>query len=484
MKELLKIGSEISTPLGLGGLIAVILFLLLHQVLKSNGQQSEIIMRVVNGLFLLSFSVFAFAIFTFVYSPTQDQDDDEQTNISFTTLKPVVIGIYPNDLFGPYQEQGLKAGVEHFCKNTDVRVLDIDNATVKELKNEEGMQTMLSLESALKAQNVLAISGPSITEFTPQVIAKNAEISKASMFISSAAPLNYLNWKTYRSQNTPLFRISSGIDRRGQRISNFLKQAVLKGKKIGFLVEQGVQGKKSFGEVFFDEIKLYYNDFFAAQNNGLIKTASFSRDTDWENETQHTNFIEGVDVLFYLGVGNDYKNIVQAFYSKPDSNKLKQRPLLLSWMHAHSLEPLFASADFFFEDLVEITDLYISQDDIKSSSHNIFLAKFQKISPAMRDQAFSFDAAAIICDAYSKLVSQHNIPAGQYIQFDRVANAKLASLIESGQIHGVSGDIGFGPDGENPRTRLSYLRFNKKEGWLELKPNSILGSLDVTHGLE
>ena len=191
------------------------------------------------------------------------------------------------------------------------------------------------------------------------------------------------------------------------------------------------------------------------------------------------SFFEGVDLLFYLGVGNDYRDIVREFYSIPDSKKLKRRPLLISWMHAHSLEPLFASGDFFFEDLVEITDLYISADDIKSNSHSIFQSKFQKISPAMRDQAFSFDAAAIICDAYSKLITMHSIPAGHYINFDSAANAKLASLIESVQIQGVSGDIGFGPDGENPRTKLSYLRYKKSHGWQEVKPILLLGSFDA-----
>jgi hypothetical protein len=88
----------------------------------------------------------------------------------------------------------------------------------------------------------------------------------------------------------------------------------------------------------------------------------------------------------------------------------------------------------------------------------------------MRDQAFSFDAAAILCSSYNQLTNSIQIPQGQYIKFDVTANKRLRDIIESKQMTGVSGVLAFGIDGENPKTRLTYLNFDKSIGWMEIKP--------------
>jgi len=465
--ELFKVGSEVSTPLGLGGLLAVILFFVIRQVLKSHAGDKRIALKIVNGMFFLAFFICVFAVSSFVYDRYDPSKSDE---ISFTNKKPFIVGIYPNDLFGPSQEAGLKLGVEHFCSNADINVVDVNNESVMAFKSGDLSRTLPNLTAALSGLNVFAISGPSITEFTPAVIKANSENSKANMFVTSAAPLKFLDWEKYRQQNVPLFRISTGIDRRGKSISDFLRQSILAGKRIGFLVESGVNNKDSFGEMFLKEIRDNYQGFFTAQNNGNIRVGKFTNGSSWGENENFVNFFNEVDLMFYLGVGNDYRNIVNAFYKDGGASTLGSRPILFSWMHAHTLEPLFETGDYYFDEIVEITDLFISKDDLVGESQNVFMNKFKKFGPAMRDQAFSFDAAAILCSSYNELTSSIQIPQGQYIKFDEVANKRLRDIIESKQMTGVSGVLAFGIDGENPKTRLTYLNFDKSVGWKEIKP--------------
>jgi hypothetical protein len=465
--ELLKVGTEVSTPLGLGGLLAVILFFVLRQVLKTHAQDQRFALKIVNGMFFLAFTVCIIAVSSFVYLR---YDPSERGEISFTNKKPYIVGIYPNDLFGPSQEAGLKLGVEHFCSNADIKVVDVNNESVEAFKSGDLSRTLPSLSAALDGLNVFAISGPSITEFTPAVIKANAESSKANMFITSAASLRFLDWAKYRAQNVPLFRISTGIDRRGKSISDFLRQSILAGKRVGFLVESGVNNKDSFGEMFLKEIEDNYQDFFTAKNNGNIQVKKFTNGSKWRENAIFVDFFNEVDLMFYLGVGNDYRNIVNAFYKNDATSTLDSRPILFSWMHAHTLEPMFETGGYYFDEIVEITDLFISKDDLVGESQNVFLNKFKKFGPAMRDQAFSFDAAAILCSSYNQLTNSIQIPQGQYIKFDVTANKRLRDIIESKQMTGVSGLLAFGIDGENPKTRLTYLNFDKSIGWMEIKP--------------
>ncbi|MEX1034275.1 MAG: hypothetical protein WDZ30_13000 [Cellvibrionaceae bacterium] len=393
----------------------------------------------------------------------------------FTDQKPTVVGIYPSDLFGPNQKNGLLAGINHFCDGNDIEIMHVDSQSYQQLKSGLSRELENQLGSVLKDENVFAISGPSITEITPVVLNTNKSTRGAPIFVTSAAPKAFLDWQTHK-RDLPLYRISTGIDRRGREISSFIESLITNDIPIYFLVENGSDNQKSFGELFLAEISNYTNDFWRHVAEGRIDVRHYDRGRFSESSYERDIF-DGKGVVFFLGVGTDYRSIVNNYYKlvgESDSNL--QRPFLISWMHAHSINSDLNESDYLTNHIVEITDFDLSAYMIRPNAHYVFQTNFGEISPANRDEAFSFDAAMHICKAYKEFTNSIDIPAGKYVQFDQHALSEFSKIIDSTETEGVTGVIAFNANGDNPKGKIVFSMFRDLK-WTVIDPNALMQTL-------
>lgn len=395
--------------------------------------------------------------------------------ISYTDKKPKIIGIYPKDLFGPLQKDGLWFGKGEYCDD-DVEIIDINKDGFSKLKDKDISSMMSSLKRYLDSENIMSISGPSITEITKNIMNVNRDTKNVPIFITSAAPKRYLDWDVYKKE-MPLFRISTGVDVRARDVSRFIELIIDKPGKMRFLVQEGENGIKSFGQIFLDEIKNEHDDFLKNEGSGHIEVVYFKRNDFEVIDINERVYFEGTSFVFYLGVGHDYKNIVKNIYKENIAHPVLKRPKLITWMHSHTIDKEIRNHSYYYSDIIEITDLDITAYLGKPDSYFEFEQYFAEIGPNKRDEAFSFDAAMVICSAYENLKSKVDIPFNNYIKFDEVGIKFLEREINDLVVEGVTGNIHFRNDGSNSFGKLVFSKFNGDDKWINVDPSELLSDI-------
>ena len=122
--------------------------------------------------------------------------------------KPLVIGIYPSDGFGPLRRDGLHAILDNY--SDELIIFDLSYATTQEMKHGQIERIITKLKELLAQDNVLAIVGPPVTEATRRVLETVANSGKkVTIFLESAGPPTAIGWDKFQRQ-LPIFRLIPG----------------------------------------------------------------------------------------------------------------------------------------------------------------------------------------------------------------------------------------------------------------------------------
>ena len=94
----------------------------------------------------------------------------------------------------------------------------------------------------------------------------------------------------------------------------------------------------------------------------------------------------------------------------------------------------------------------------------MFEVRFGAVSPSVRDQAFSFDAACCLLQAYTVAIETTGTPRAQssekYRKLDNDLLDTLNAQLRKELCNGITGDIRFqGTIGQNVGSRLNYTKY-------------------------
>ena len=373
----------------------------------------------------------------------------------YSEKNPKVIGIYPNDLFGINQKNGLIEAIKYY--SNDIDVIHLDFLSYKEMKSESFQKLTDSLKTLLEKENIIAISGPSITECTDDVLKAIKDTkSQVPIFISSAAPRDFLKWDDFR-KSINLYRIATGIDDRAESLANFLKEHSHL-KKTALLIETNKSTKKTYGELFFDQILKKSENFSSYQEEGKITVYYYDRSHINEYDLLFNSIKSDYKTIFLLGVGNQFKYTIDKYYR--GDYPAEGLPKFGGWMYGYAMNDELAKSNTNIIDnkIFEITDLNLKRifDIDITGSINVFRSKFGGFHPGLRDEAFSFDAGHCIVNAYKALKTNNDHNPSEYLFFNNETLFYYKKLIDnpSEPFDGISSKIIF-LDGLNTSRSLS-----------------------------
>lgn len=379
----------------------------------------------------------------------------------YTRKKPKIIGVYPGDAFGPLRSQGLHAFVDDF---PEVKVVDLESATIADMKTNDVDGLVAELSSMLKNDNVLGVVGPPITECTRTIVEAIAASEKSvPVILESAGARSAIGWEEF-GDRVPIFRISSGVDRRASEIAWLIEDLVLKNRVVRLLIEQHPgAGQRTYGEHLYEEIKRCIDAWTDYVNRGLIDATYFRTDDIASEMASIESLAQSGAVILLLGLGHHYRSIADAVY-RTDEKAPGARSPLVSWMVAYSIDaPFREDGNYHNELLYEITDLNIIDAGPKPELYRKFQTEFGAPTPAVRDQAFSFDAGYCLLEAYHSVV-ERSFPRrpGYYPKLDENALRRVVETLRSELYRGITGDIRFGQSGQNNDGRMIYAQFNSR----------------------
>jgi len=381
---------------------------------------------------------------------------------------PVVIGIYPDKAFGPLHRDGLNSAI---AKDPSLQVVNLI-APLEAMKTGKADDLLRQLRTQITTRNVVAVVGPPVTEFTGPVIRAVWQTGrKPPVFITSAAPREPVGWD---GAGISLFRVNSGVD---ERIDEFLELAnasIAKGVPLSFLVEQSENsGEKLYGQLVFDAIvaKLPLWDEWMAQRKISVTYYTRGDITGERVKSQLDRLTAQPRIIMLLGTGGDYMAVADAFYK---AGEPPRAAMLGGWMNAYDAHSKFSSAPYQWNRLFEITDVDIEPSRPRSPDDAHFASLFGELSPAVRDQAFSYDAGIIVADAFRAVRAERRL-TGKPVRADGDYLRRMVDRIRRSDRIGVTGPIRFDPKlGQNVAGRgtqsglMTYAAFDGGGRWSRL----------------
>jgi hypothetical protein len=350
-------------------------------------------------------------------------------SVSKWPVEPAVLYIYANGEFGLLRKVGFERGSD-VLETRQIYHVQYLAASLDRLKRADISEIRDELSSRLKARTVAAVVAPSITEATRPVIELVRQINRTVPIIleSSIDPAD-LNWE----QDGHLFRLSSGVDTRGIEIGHVIVSLLKSGRPVAILAEDG---PTTYGGKM-----LHY----AASISPLIDSVPVLRysagglDRQIASTSPANEVIRRLGdtnaVIFFLGLGRDMESLLNIAYS--NTGPLRGQAKIVGVMNAYKLGPLFETQSSFIRShlVYEITDFdfIFSFDPPKAAvAFGEMLASSKPLTPALRDQAYSYDEAVLLGEAIRSASKAHSYGKG----LERV-NAYLLGY--SGR--GVTGNI-------------------------------------------
>lgn len=347
-------------------------------------------------------------------------------------MTPVVIGIYPDDSFGPAQKRGLHLALEGQAPG--VRIVDL-GAPLEAMKGRNAPEVIENLERALRDRNVIAVIGPSVTEFTPQVIqAVDRSRRRPALLLTTAGPRRAIGWE---GSDLPIFRVGSGVDERARQFAEFATEAVSRGRKIVFLVERSRNDAgETYGELFFRGISEYLPSWAEWVESDRISQVSFERGraVDSLQELGRTDMFDGDNIVLVLGLGGDFAALASRFFGAEGP---RRQAIMGGWMNAYAIGPIFRENRLQVDRLFDISDVWKARaDPADYGPLRIFRREFGEVSPELRDETVSYDSGLAVAEA---------IRAAE----GAVTPDRIVAHLRSARFRGIAGDIFFGADGQN-----------------------------------
>lgn len=379
------------------------------------------------------------------------------------TDKAIVLGIYPNESFGIQQSNGLKASLDGFPA---LMVQDLD-APIDAMKGRDAPDVIENLRAFLDERNVVAIVGPSITEFTPQVLEVIEESGqRPAIVLTTAGSRADLGWK---DSDLPIFRVGSGVDERASQFKVLAERAISQGIGITFMIETAPDSDaKTYGELFFDRVSEELSQLEAWKSDGRVTTQTFTRGAinDVFASSEQQALLDENRLIVIMGLSGDFKDLARGQFRE---DQPARKAILASWNNSHHVRALTEMTALQTNRLIDMTDVFESADYAGEKPEEIaqFESLFGPISPRWRLEAVAFDSGVIVKQAASE------------IEGEITANA-LVAVLRSRSFNGVTGRIFFNSTGQNTGDAGGLQRFYNvsydpgSDGWREV---SNLGSL-------
>lgn len=375
--------------------------------------------------------------------------------------KAIVLGIYPNESFGIQQSNGLKASLEGFPQ---LMVQDLD-APLDAMKTREAPDVIENLRAFLEERNVVAVIGPSITEFTPQVLDVIEESGKRpAIILTTAGSRADLGWK---DSDLPIFRVGSGVDERASQFKVLAERAIAQGIDITFMletVEGGGDDTKTYGELFFNRIteELGEDTLNGWQEDGRVEVREYERGSinDAFATPEGQAILGETRLIVIMGLSNDFKDLARGQFG---ADKPQRKAMLASWNNSHHTYALNELSPLQTDRLIDITDVFAAASYSGEQPEEIaqFESLFGPISPRWRLEAVAFDSGVIVKQAAAE------------IEGEITADALVATL-RSRSFNGVTGRIFFNSTGQNTGDAGGLQRFYNvsydpaNNGWREV----------------
>lgn len=375
--------------------------------------------------------------------------------------KAIVLGIYPNESFGIQQSNGLKASLEGFPA---LMVQDLE-APIDAMKGREAPEVINDLRAFLEERNVVAIIGPSITEFTPQVLEVIKESGqRPAIVLTTAGSRVDLGW---HDSDLPIFRVGSGVDERAAQFKVLAERAIAQGIGITFMVET-VEGSdedtQTYGELFFKRVSEELGDTRLAnwQADGRVETRNFTRGAinDAFSTPEGQAILDQNRLIVIMGLSGDFKDLASNQFR---ADQPARKAILASWNNSHHVQALTEMTALQTNRLIDMTDVFESAGFTGEKPEEIaqFESLFGPISPRWRLEAVAFDSGVIVKQAASE------------IEGDITADA-LVAILRSRSFNGVTGRIFFNSTGQNTGDAGGLQRFYNvsydpsSEAWREV----------------
>lgn len=378
---------------------------------------------------------------------------------------PVVISIQPKGEFGDLRADGLTRGLSTTASLGIARITaDIADMKARRL---DGM--LGELRKRLAEHNAVAVVGPSISECTIDILdCVQSSGLKVPVIIESSSPREPLVWN---DRPFPLFRLSSGIDERAVEVAQIARRLVDSGGTVAFLIER-VGNAESYGELLFRHTRGYLEPSTLER----IKTHYFdhSRAAEIASRPQIAELFASDAVVFLLGLGNDFHSVMDAFLqaeSKP------ARARLVGVMCAYKTAPSLLRGRYRRSQILELTDVSPMSQGLTGRAREIWQSAYDSgpFDPALRDQAFSFDAGICLAAATENVLRRRRSDPGMTYES---AIAHVASWLMSTTVDGASGKIAFRGEGnsrgQNAGSALQLVRMDAQGRWTPVAIEQIL----------
>ena len=319
---------------------------------------------------------------------------------------PTVIFIYPNSEFGVLRKKGFERGVKTFADRRAFHEVYLA-ASFDKLKDGNVSEVKEELADRLKTDAVVAVVAPSITEAARPVIRLVRETHRdIPIIVESSVDPNDVNWQ----EDGHLFRLSSGVDARGAEIGRVIEPLVRAGRPTAIIAEDSDHG--------YGGRMLYYAEKAATVVDSVPKlkyapgslsaklAGALQRDGGPGLSPEEKKVIKVLQdeqgVVFFLGVGSDMEPLLRFAYS--EAGPLKARAKLVGVMNGYKLAALYgdASARIKSQLVYEITDfdfIFPFNPPPEAVAFPQTCASSQALTPVLRDQAYSYDEAALLSEA-------------------------------------------------------------------------------------
>lgn len=370
---------------------------------------------------LLAFAAFAIQ---FISPDSLRPDTRDQT--------PMVLGIYPSDSFGVNMRDGLR---ESLADYPAIVVRDLE-VPLDDMKNRNAPGLIEELEKYLANNNVIAIVGPAITEFTPEVL-RTVEQSghEPAIILTTAGSRKDLGWD---DSSLPIFRVGSGVDERAAQFAELATTSIENGLDLVFMVESVPgQAELTYGELFFRRVTERLPEWSQWYREGRVRSIDFRRGEIMQSLSQprQKRIFDEDKIIILLGLAGDYRALVENFYT---TDAPSRRALLGGAVISFSLSAIDNQELIQHDRVFDMTDVFQSSPESANlPDGRRFREIFGVLSPRWRLEAVAYDSGLVIKQAIGNMGA------------DAITAEKLVDQLRSESFDGVTGEITFTPSGQN-----------------------------------
>ena len=340
-------------------------------------------------------------------------------------MTPVVLGIYPDESFGIDQADGLRAA---FSDTPSVMVRDLA-ASLDAMKGRNAPELIEGLRTNLAERNVIAIVGPSITEFTPEVLRVVEESGRRpAIVLTTAGSRQDIGWD---NSDLPLFRVGSGVDERAEQFARLAQNTVASGVELILLYESVPNSNElTYGELFFKRITERLPDWQKWSDQKRVRSISYVRGEIMEKASlpRIRPIFDQNKMIIVVGLSNDYRELVENLYRADDSPRAA---LLGGWNSSGVLQEISRTTAIQHTRLFDMTDVYRSPADTRGLPDSLrFQETFGILTPALRQEAVAYDSGLVIKQAVNQMEGE-------------ITAEKLVEILRGRRFNGITGEISF-----------------------------------------